>query len=267
MDTPVNEDQPDEPEMGRAGVKKTDWFLITLAVLGVLLLAGLLAYQFLSKKDSERLTSKSGPDTEEVIPADVTGENTPADPAETTSDRSDRIVGADSTATTAPASTPDIELTEPVTAEPTATAPGMLSDKNEIIRKATDRLNAYYNDLQAAPFNADNYFAPQVERYYTLSNTTPAAINENINTYHFPEFQEGQTSIQEGSMEVVIIGSNNYEVTYIENGSAFRKSKNQKQETKAGVRVKFNPDFKMTYLRQERLLENKLTDITESTGQ
>ena len=251
--------------MANVGVKKTDWFLITLAVLGALLLLGLLAYQFLSNKDSERLTSKSGPDTEEVIPADATNEAVIAEPAETTVAREDRIVGADSTLATNPATTTqETEIAPAATTEPAAATPGMLSDKNEIIRKATGQLNAYYNDLQAPSFNASTHFASQVERYYTLNNTTPPAINENINTYHFPEFQNGQTTIQEGSMEVVNIGSNNYEVTYIENSSAFRKSKNQQQETKAGVRVKFNADFKMTYLRQERLLENKLTDVTES---
>ena len=115
--------------------------------------------------------------------------------------------------------------------------------------------------MEAAPFDASNYFALQVERYYTLSNTTRAAINENVNTYHFPEFLDGKSSIQEGSMAVVNVGNNSYELTYLENGSAFRKSKNQKQETKAAVRVRFNPDFKITYFRQEQLLENRF--ITE----
>ncbi|PSR54353.1 hypothetical protein AHMF7605_12940 [Adhaeribacter arboris] len=258
-------DEEGESPMGVKPVPKKDWLLISLAVLGALLLLGLLAYQFFNKPQSERLTSKSGPDTEEVIPADVTQEDSPVDSTATFTDRADRIpvAGADSTATTPTASAPE-SANEVVTtpAEASNTAPtGLLTDKDEVIRKAQEQLNAYYNDMQSAPFEAANYFAPQVERYYTLTNTTPAAINENINTYHFPEFLNGQSSIQEGSMAVVSIGNNSYELTYLENGSAFRKSKNQKQETKAAVRVRFNPDFKITYFRQEQLLENRF--ITE----
>ncbi|MDQ4139382.1 MAG: SHOCT domain-containing protein [Bacteroidota bacterium] len=258
-------DEEGETSMGVRPAPKKDWLLISLAVLGVLLLLGLLAYQFFNKPQSERLTSKSGPVTEEVIPTDDIREEPPADSIETFSNRADRIpvAGTDSAATMPPATTP--ETTRETAATPnegsTTASTGLLTDKSEIIRKAQEQLNAYYSDIQEAPFEAANYFAPQVERYYTLTNTTPAAINENINTYHFPEFLNGQSSIQEGSMEVVSIGNNSYELTYLENGSAFRKSKNQKQETKASVRVRFNPDFKITYFRQEQLLENRF--ITE----
>lgn len=267
---PIIEEQPDEPGLAGAGaapVNKKDWLLITLAVLGAILLLGLIAYQFLNKPNSEHLTSKSGPETEAIIPAETPAA---ADPAETTSDRSDRIVGVspDTSAITQPAPTQETPVTAPVTGtatpEPEA---GLLTDKNEIISKATERLKAYYDDVQAAPFNAGNYFAPQVERYYTLTNTTPQAITENINTYHFPEFLDGKTTIQEGSMKVQRASNGIYELTYLENGSAFRKSKNQQQETKAAVRVRFNPDFKITYFRQEQLLENKFTDSNEIIGQ
>ncbi|QMU27283.1 SHOCT domain-containing protein [Adhaeribacter radiodurans] len=254
----------EESPMGVRPAPKKDWLLISLAVLGALLLLGLLAYQFFNKPQSERLTSKSGPDTEEIIP-DASQEESPGDSTEILSNRSDRIpvAGSDSTTTTSSASTPETTsetITTPDETVNTATA-GLLTDKTEVIRKAQEKLNAYYADIQEAPFEAANYFAPQVERYYTLSNTTPAAINVNINTYHFPEFLNGQSSIQAGSMEVVSMGNNSYELTYLENGSAFRKSKNQKQETKAAVRVRFNPDFKITYFRQEQLLENRF--ITE----
>jgi hypothetical protein len=243
---------------------KKDWFLISLAILGALLLLGLLAYQFLNKPGSERLTSKSGPETEEVIPAGPGAEETIGQTADTTSVRSDRIplAGTDTTATTnATIQDPTIITTEPTTETSKTATTGLSTDKEEIIRQAQQQLKAYYADMETAPFEASNYFAPQVERYYTLSNTTPAAINENITAYHFPEFTDGKSSIQEGSMEVVNIGNNSYELTYLENGSAFRKSKNQKQETKAAVRVRFNPDFKITYFRQEQLLENRF--ITE----
>ncbi len=157
---PVDEqssyDEEGESPMGvRPGPRK-DWLLISLAVLGVVLLLGLLAYQFLNKPQSERLTSISGPDSEAVIPADVTAEDTPTDSAETFSNRSDRIpvAGTDSTVSTPPASAST--TTNETSATPTeavdSATPGMLTDKDEIIRKAQEQLNAYYNDIQAPPF-------------------------------------------------------------------------------------------------------------------
>lgn len=261
---PIPEESYDDPEtdIGVRPVKKTDWVLVSLAVVGALLLLSLLAYQFFNKPNSERLTSKSGPDTEEIFPTDTSG-TTATEPTEPTVPA---ITQTDSTITAQPDTASSRQV--PATQEPSAASgalpsevfgqpASLLSDKNQIISKATEQLNAYYSDMQAAPFNATSYFAPQVERYYTLTNTTPAGIAENVNSYHFSEFLNGQTSIQEGSMEVINISDNGYELTYLENGSAFRKSKNQKQETKAAVRVKFNPDFKITFLRQEQLLENK----------
>lgn len=262
---PVTEENSDDIEsaINVEPAKKKDWLLVSLAVIGALLLIGLIAYQFFDKPDSERLTSKSGPDTEQMLPADTTSTlaAAPTAPESATSNQSDSIAtitGAD----TAAVSNQEIPVTSsgPLPSEVLGQPAGLLTDKNQIISRASEQLNAYYTDMQAAPFDADTYFAPQVERYYTLTNTTPAAITENINTYHFPEFINGQTSIQEGSLEVVNSGNNSYELTYLENGSALRKSKNQKQETKAAVRVKFNLDFKITFFRQEQLLENKFTD-------
>ncbi|MDB5263642.1 MAG: hypothetical protein JWQ14_2925, partial [Adhaeribacter sp.] len=74
------------------------------------------------------------------------------------------------------------------------------------------------------------------------------------------EFQDSQSSIEEGSLKMTGSGNNGYEVTYIEHGSAFRKSKGQKQETTARVRARFDKDFKLTYFRQEQLLENRFID-------
>jgi len=48
--------------------------------------------------------------------------------------------------------------------------------------------------------------------------------------------------------------------TYLEASTSFRQSRQQHQQTKAQVRVRFDPDYKIVYLRQERLLENKFTE-------
>jgi hypothetical protein len=251
-------------------VKKKDWLLTILISLAAILLIGLVAYQLFSESDSERLTSKSGPEAEEeaireeapaateTSPAAIVTEPAPAEKAE----KAEEVPQVTNTPAVTPApeasTTPTTE--NPVVTETTPPAAAPKLTEEEAINKIKDRLQAYYADMKSAPFSAQSHFAPSVERYYTLTGTTPQAINENINTYHFNEFQDSQSDIEDGSLKLTSSGDSGYEVTYIEHGTAFRKSKGQKQETTARVRARFDKDFKLTYFRQEQLLENKFID-------
>jgi hypothetical protein len=263
------EEQP--PEKGR------DWLLTILISLAAILLIGLVAYWLLSSDSpSERLTSTSGPDTEEVITDNTRETNTPearpepvitesTNPAKIPTDPAPENVPAptnppETAVVPAPEGNRSTETTEPAPAATPIAQPAPRLTNEEAINKIKDRLQAYYSDFKAAPFAAQNHFAPNVERYYTLTGTTPQAINENINTYHYPEFQDSESNIEEGTLKLVNTGENGFEVTYIEHGKAFRKSKGQKQETTARVRARFDKDFKITFFRQEQLLENKFID-------
>ncbi|WP_026461665.1 SHOCT domain-containing protein [Adhaeribacter aquaticus] len=243
--------------------KGKDWLVTILVTLGVFLMIGLIAYQFFGDKDSEKLTSKSGP-TEEVIGdgrLDVP-KGPDAEPQITTVTTSGSLAGAASPENgTSPATTVTDNTTTAAT-EAQATAPSISNE--EALERVKDRLQSFYDDLKAAPFSAQRHFASNVERFYTLANTTPAAINDNINTNHFPEFQESEATIEDGSIKLENNTGGGYEVTFIEHGTAFRKSKGQKQETTARVRAKFDQSFKLIYFRQEQLLENK---FLEANGQ
>jgi Short C-terminal domain len=234
--------------------RQKDMLVTILITLGVLLLLGLIAYQLMSKQDSEKLTSISGP--EELSTDTTTAPSRVIEPAATNGEITRDTMAAPATATTPDAEVAPIDA-NPATGTTTPATPSL--SEEEILSRAKDRLESYYDDMRNPPFSAQRHFAAQVERYYTLVNTTPAAINENITTYHFPEFQDSEVSIEEGSMKASSI-ADGYEVTYIENGTALRKSKNQKQQTKARVRARFDTSFKMTYFRQEALLENTFVE-------
>jgi hypothetical protein len=234
--------------------RQKDMLVTILITLGVLLLLALIAYQLMDNKESEKLTSASG-GTEVAVDTMATQVQV-ADPGLSNGQITRDTLAAPATATTPDAGIAPIDGNPATGATPPAT-PGL--SEEEIISRATDRLESYYDDMRNPPFSAQRHFAPLVERYYTLVNTTPAAINENINTYHFPEFQDSEASIEAGSMKVAPV-ANGYEVTYIENGRALRKSKNQQQQTKARVRARFDTSFKMTYFRQEALLENNFVE-------
>lgn len=233
--------------------ERKDMLVTILITLGVLLLLGLIAYQLMSDQGSEKLASTNNP--EEMV-ADTSKLG-----AASRSGTASGLVIGDSLAAPATANTPsaDEALIEGNPNATTATAAVPNLSEEEIVSRAKDRLESYYDDLRNAPFSAQRHFAPVVERYHSLVNTTPAAINENVSSYHFPEFQDSEASIEEGSMKVSTIPQG-YEATYIELGTAFRKSKNQKQQTKARVRARFDADFKMTYFRQEALLENNFVE-------
>ena len=233
--------------------RRKDMLVTILITLGVLLLLSLIAYQLLSDQGSEKLTSTSGGETAVDTGASLRPAPVPA--------ASNDPVSPDTQAVPLSAAAPVAGVAPADSGLATGSAlPAVPSlNEEEIISRAKDRLESYYDDMRNAPFSAQRHFAPTVARYYSLVNTTPAAINENINTYHFPEFLDSEASIEEGSIKVFTI-PNGYEVTYLENGTALRKSKNQKQQTKARVRARFDAEFKITYFRQEALLENTFVE-------
>ncbi|WBA40494.1 SHOCT domain-containing protein [Hymenobacter canadensis] len=225
-----------------------------LIVGGILALLALVAYLTLGNQQSERLTSTSrtaadslavtpeeGPQAEQIELAPVAVPETV------------RVAPA-----LPPAAAPDTAETAPAEA-PAETTPA-LSD-NAATTRAQQVLESYYADLQAAPFSAAQHFAPGVERFYTLSGTTPAAIEAELNRTHFPEFTEAETQIEPGSLQVSpAVSDGSRVVTYRERSKAFRQSMQKHQQTAAQVRVRLDKNFRIIYLRQEKLLENTFTD-------
>jgi len=227
---------------------------IILIIGGIVLLLGIMAYLVFGGQESERLTSTSQTAADTVAVQPEVGPQAEqlelAPPA------------APETVRVAPALLP-VAATPAADSVPVAeaTPAPAVADEKAARTRVQQALTAYYTDLQAAPFNADDHFAPSVERFYTLQNTTPATISADLIASHFPEFSEEQTQIVPGSLKVEPAAEDGTRTaTYLETSTSFRQSRQQHQQTKAQVRVRFNPDYKIVYLRQERLLENKFTE-------
>ncbi|AII52654.1 SHOCT domain-containing protein [Hymenobacter sp. APR13] len=231
-----------------------------LIVGGILALLALVAYLMLGNQESERLTSTSRTAADSLA---VTPEEGP---------QAEQIdlppVAVPETVRVAPALPPAATPANPDTAEEAEEAPAempaettpALSD-NAATARAQQVLESYYADMQAAPFSAAQHFAPTVERFYTLSGTTPAAIEAELNRTHFPEFTEAETQIEPGSLQISpAVSDGSRVVTYRERSKAFRQSMQKHQQTAAQVRVRLDKNFKIIYLRQEKLLENTFTD-------
>ncbi|MCB2376105.1 SHOCT domain-containing protein [Hymenobacter sp. BT635] len=252
---------PDEPDEA-AYVAPTRSPLSTILIVGgILALLALIAYLTLGNRESERLSSISrtaqdslsttpeeGPQAEQIdLP--------PAAAPETV-----RVAPVLPPATPAPAT--DSVQTEPAVAPTPEAAPAAPpADDSAVRSRIESTLSAYYEDLKAAPFSAAQYFSPTVERFYTQQNTTPAAINEELTKSHFPEFLEASTQIEPGSLQIGEVANDGSRVvTFLERSQAFRQSQQKHQQTRAQVRVRFDKNYKIKYLRQERLLENTFTD-------
>lgn len=233
-----------------------------LIVGGILALLAIVAYLMLGNRESERLTSttltaadtltskpETGPQAEQIdLPPAAAPETIRVAPVVPTPVSPDSVVES---ATPAPAPTP--AATEPAAPNP--------ATEEAAQTRVLGILNAYYEDLKTAPFAATTFFAPQVERFYTMQNTTPAAINDELTRSHFPEFLEAESQIEPGTLKVSApVNDGSRVVTYTEKSRALRQSLQKRQQTRAQVRIRFDKNFKIVYLRQEKLLENTFSE-------
>ena len=116
---------------------------------------------------------------------------------------------------------------------------------------------AYYADMLAPPFAAARHFAPHIERLYIQQNLTPADIDANFARSFFPDNQQAVFQIEPGTLRVsppVTDGSR--VATFVERARIYHPSRRGYQRLRAQVRVRFNAEYQIVYLRQERLLES-----------
>ncbi|MGI4884685.1 MAG: hypothetical protein ACRYFR_06965 [Janthinobacterium lividum] len=235
---------------------------------GVLLLILLVAYLMSGPRASEHLTSGSRTAADNAAAAPEVGPQAPQ-PARPPVAAPETVRAFPQTATLAPAAdstalAPIASPSTPATADSAATpraaasAPAATAEATE--QAVRGALASYYADLQAAPFDAGAHFAPTVERFLLLRGTTPGAIADNLATSHFSEFQDYQASIAPGSLRVSAPAADGSRTaTYTEVARSFRPALQQYQQTRTQVRVRFTPDYKIDYLRQEKVIENTLT--------
>lgn len=225
---------------------------LVLIIGGVLALLALIAYLVLGNRSSERLTSQS------ITAADTAAVAVEEGP------QAEQLtlppVQAPETVRVQPNVPAMTSPTDSAAAGPDAAAAAAAAEA--ALRARVQRsLTAFYNDLLAPPFSAGQHFAPQVERFFSLQNTTPAGIEAELSRTHFPEFTESKISFDPGSMQISAPAEDgSVTVTYQERGRSLRKSLNQYQQTLAQVRARFDSSGKLIFFRQERLLENTFTD-------
>jgi hypothetical protein len=160
---------------------------------------------------------------------------------------------ATSPAATATAPTASEAPTTTLRSPPAAPEPG---DDAATVKVRT-AMAAYYADLFTPPLHASQHFAPQVERLYIQQNLTPAAIDAELARSFFPENQQAIARIEPGTLRVSSPAADGSRTaTFTETMRLYRVSLQKRQRLRTQVRVRFNADYKIVYMRQEKLLAN-----------
>ena len=177
------------------------------------------------------------------------------DPAETMAAEGPSATPEEPAAAPAAESSPSAAASSGAGSGPVPAAPEAGED-NET-QKIRTVLADYYADLYAPPLNAENYFAPRVERLYIQQNLTPAQINNTITQTFFPDNKKAVYQVEPGTLQVSAPAQDGSRtVTYSEACRLFRVSKGRYQRLRTQVRAKFDADYRITFLRQEKMLEN-----------
>lgn len=223
---------------------------LILIIGGVVALLTVIGYLLLGNRSSERLTSNS---------------ITAADTAAVAVEEGPQAAQLDLPPVQAP-ETVRVQPNIPVATTPVDSAGAAGPDAATVNAAATQAqvqrvLTAFYADLQSPPFSAAQYVAPQVEQFLQLKNTTPAVIDEDLSRGYFPDRAETKISLVPGTLQVSAPAEDGaITATFQERARTLRKSLNQYQQTLTQVRARFDATGKLTYFRQERLLENTFTD-------
>lgn len=264
--------RPSAPQAQPASSNVGKWLLVLLFFLAV---AGAGAYFFIQNSHpDESLTSPSLPAAEPAATEVAAPKPAKKTKKSTKKKRKKKESAPVATAaevevepeqeTTAPASqpaavaatpTPTSVRAVPTTSQPLAAAPEASDDA--AATKVREALAAYYADLNAPPLHASQHFAPQVERLYIQQNLTPAAIDAELARSFFPENQQAVARIAPGTLRVSAPAADGSRTaTFTEDMRLYRVSKQQFQRLRTNVRVRFNTDYQITYMRQEKLLAN-----------
>jgi len=130
--------------------------------------------------------------------------------------------------------------------------------------RANATIQAYYSDLMNKTFDATKYFSDKIDRFISIKNTNPNAINSYINSSYYKEFANARSEIERDSFTINKEPGNEYSVEYIENGSCYRTSLKKYQHAIVNVRVMLNDEFKIISFHQYKIIENDYSDSPPS---
>ncbi len=117
-----------------------------------------------------------------------------------------------------------------------------------------------YKALETKTFDASNYFSAHIDVYISMKNTTPQKINSYINSSFYKEYQELHYTIASEEFSEEKLNNGEMKITYNEEISCYRKSKQKYQEIITRTEVLFNSENKIHSWKQLKILKNNYID-------
>lgn len=241
--------------------------LLALGILGLLLL---LYWQVAGSHPDEQLTSPHQPAASETSAAPVAARAHPRSrrtkatrPKKRKGQKNKQVPApTDSVAATANPTTlakAAATAAAPTEATPQPVPPAPEASDSEAIGEIRATIAGYYADMLAPPFTAARHFAPHVQRLYIQQNLTPADIDASFTRNFFPDNKQAVLQIEPGTLRVSAPAADGTRMaTFVEASRVYHPSRQGYQRLRAQVRARFGADYKIVYLRQERLLESTL---------
>lgn len=108
-------------------------------------------------------------------------------------------------------------------------------------------LNSYYRDLSNQKFDANRYYAQQVDRFFNLRDVSPQTISEEIRNNYYTDFQDAVSTIDSKTLEISPLRGGRYQADFMEVIKCYRKTAKRHQTITAKVKIVFDRDMKIIY--------------------
>lgn len=131
---------------------------------------------------------------------------------------------------------------------------GSNSPDRETIKAETLKiLRAYCNELNSPDhnqFDAYRYFAPHVDRYIKMKNTTPAEINKYIKGLFRKQYQYFSTDPDVSTFVITAVADEYYEVTLITYDTYLNLIDNNTCDScRTRTEIRMDKNFRIKYFR------------------
>lgn len=118
-------------------------------------------------------------------------------------------------------------------------------------KKIIHVLAEYAEQLNKNKFDAYRYFAPKVERFYQMKQTTPKEINAYVNGLYQKQYKNTNMYFDDSTMACEKLASGDYKVSVIMYATYYETAKQKQfEDYRSRIELLLDNDFKIKFFRQ-----------------
>lgn len=129
----------------------------------------------------------------------------------------------------------------------------------EIKSTLISKTRMYYQSLGSDSFDASDFYAPSVSKYFTKVNLNPAAINDIYYKGFFQEFQDPDFRIDESSIRMIKTGTG-YILQYQGEFTCYRKSKRKYEYAQVKTVLSYDSSYRIVSIYEADIWNIKFTE-------